>query len=731
MIVRFLGFLRISHCCLAVLVSLVYQPAFAQNDIAWIRGGHSDVLLQSAVSPDGRVVAVASLDGTISLWDATTWNITGKLIGHQKGVTSVAFSPDGGTLVSGSLDSTLRLWDVGSRTIRRVINDSAGVNFVSYAGDGSHLVTLRNDWTIRFRDLVTDNVNTTAHSLGESVTMPVLSHDGTFLLLGSDYEDTVRLWNVVTEKEVQHFVGDRIGHAMAFSPDGRTIATSNGNSNLLIWNVASGRVVDSIGSAIWPEQLLYSSGGDSVIAVASDRIEIWSLSERRMVRTIGPLFPRVTSMLDGYRPSMQPARLLPDGKELLIVSYDVYGGSYRRRRPFLDIYDLGTGTIQLSIVAHSKPVSGLAFVGNAVFSCASWSGEIRRWRSDGVQLQPSDLSGDDFLIELSPDGRFASEMSGSMETNFTMDVKDFESWRQVGTVLPFADRLAPASVAPGGNYVYVEGKLMHLSAVTSKYEAVSFTSQTGYSYRLFSFDATRLAGIGLTDVILQNILTSAIEQRLPVNAQPTVLAFSRDDAQLAAGNVDGTITVWNEQSGVIRKNLVGHRGKVNALTFSPNGRFLISAGEDSTVRIWNLDNGATEHLYQGYPSPQVSVALSPDGKFIASGTSDGTVIMWQAHGGLVGVDQEEEMADSRFSLTVYPSPGTGRATISFMLTRTEPVTVSLYTHDGCRVAQLAAGVIEPGRHSIDWSGGDLPSGIYLCRLEAGRWSTTAQFIVVH
>jgi WD40 repeat protein len=167
------------------------------------------------------------------------------------------------------------------------------------------------------------------------------------------------------------------------------------------------------------------------------------------------------------------------------------------------------------------------------------------------------------------------------------------------------------------------------------------------------------------------------------------------------------------------------------LTFSPNGRFLISAGEDSTVRIWNLGNGATEYLYQGYPSPQVSVALSPDGKFIASGTRDGTVIMWQAHGELVGVDQEEEVADSRVSLEVYPSPGAGRPTVTFVLTRTEPVTVSVYSPDGRRVAQLADGIMESGRHSIFWNGGDLPSGIYLCRLEAGRRSTTTRFIVIH
>jgi hypothetical protein len=105
--------------------------------------------------------------------------------------------------------------------------------------------------------------------------------------------------------------------------------------------------------------------------------------------------------------------------------------------------------------------------------------------------------------------------------------------------------------------------------------------------------------------------------------------------------------------------------------------------------------------------------------------------MWQAHGELVGVDQEVEVADSRFLLAVYPNPGAGQPTVSFMLTRTEPVTVSFYSPEGCRVAQLADGIMESGRHTIAWKGNDLPSGMYVCRLVAGSETTTARFIVTH
>jgi WD40 repeat protein len=74
--------------------------------------GHKDVVMSVAFSPDGEVLASASLDGTLRLWNVQTGQFIRSLKGHKGYVYSVAFSPDGGVLASASGDGTLRLWNV-------------------------------------------------------------------------------------------------------------------------------------------------------------------------------------------------------------------------------------------------------------------------------------------------------------------------------------------------------------------------------------------------------------------------------------------------------------------------------------------------------------------------------------------------------------------------------------------------------------------------------------------
>ena len=79
------------------------EPAAPQ-----VLSGHTDVVTSVAWSPNGKTFASGSLDESIRLWDAATWQTAQILRGHNGGVRSVAWSPDGKMLASGSVDDTVR-----------------------------------------------------------------------------------------------------------------------------------------------------------------------------------------------------------------------------------------------------------------------------------------------------------------------------------------------------------------------------------------------------------------------------------------------------------------------------------------------------------------------------------------------------------------------------------------------------------------------------------------------
>ncbi|MGE3230029.1 MAG: WD40 repeat domain-containing protein, partial [Hyphomicrobium sp.] len=111
--------------------------------------GHRDLITALAFSPDGKLLASASIDGNIRVWSTRSGRMR-RLYGHRGRVGSLSFSPDGKTLASSGADGQLRLWDVQrGRTLRTIIGHQGGVNAVSFAPDGAHLASAGEDGIVR------------------------------------------------------------------------------------------------------------------------------------------------------------------------------------------------------------------------------------------------------------------------------------------------------------------------------------------------------------------------------------------------------------------------------------------------------------------------------------------------------------------------------------------------------------------------------------------------------
>ena len=126
--------------------------------------GHSMQVCAVAFSPDGKLIAPASVDMTVRLWNTATGAPRATLEGHSNEVSAVAFSPDSKLIASASGDTTVRLWDSATRAARATRGGhSQWVSAVAFSPDGKLIASASEDMTIRLWDPALEIDNTVRH----------------------------------------------------------------------------------------------------------------------------------------------------------------------------------------------------------------------------------------------------------------------------------------------------------------------------------------------------------------------------------------------------------------------------------------------------------------------------------------------------------------------------------------------------------------------------------------
>jgi len=214
------------------------------------------------VSPDGQTIASGGEDKTVRLWRLSDGSLLRTLTGHTLNVWHVAFSPDGRRVASGSFDKTVRIWRSDTGNLERVLSGhEEAVVGIAFSPGGEMLATCGDDRTVRIWR-VSDGRPLRKIIVGNHVYTVAFSPDGRWLatggreksaigtfwkqivgnrpgLRGSDGQ-SARLWRVrdgAPQKPLKGYLGDV--WSVAFSPDGRWLATTTEEQTVKLWRLAS------------------------------------------------------------------------------------------------------------------------------------------------------------------------------------------------------------------------------------------------------------------------------------------------------------------------------------------------------------------------------------------------------------------------------------------------------------------------------------------------------------
>jgi WD40 repeat protein len=213
------------------------------------------------------------------VWDMVTGQRLYELQGHTDFVDSVKFSPDGGRLITASKDEIARIWDLSNhRQILSLPVGRSGNVAIAFSPDGKRLAATGEADTISIWDAANGKQVLTLEGHTAPVVQIAFSPAGTQLATSSENtEDGIKVWNVMTGKELFSLKEDHPMFGLAFSPDGKRLAAVGAGRTAVVWDVAAGKkVLPLLGHSRAVYSVAFTPDGSRLATASGDgMVKIW------------------------------------------------------------------------------------------------------------------------------------------------------------------------------------------------------------------------------------------------------------------------------------------------------------------------------------------------------------------------------------------------------------------------------------------------------------------------
>ncbi len=534
---------------------------------------HTDELNWVAISPDAQSLATASDDQTVKIWDAQAGRVLATLAGHSEPVVAAIYSPDGRRLISCGRVGKVIVWDAA--TLQEVCSFKVAnpdLQAMAISPDGVTLAIAGHGTIIR--SLTTGRELARLERQQGQARCAVFSHDGQAVATCGRGGD-VELWEARTWTRTALFqTNDAELRFVGFSPDDQTLAAVGMHGLIHLINRSTG-VRESIASGhdrLWC--VAYSPDGRTLATTSGlSTVKLWDL-ERDRARISIPIPTALTSSLafstDGATISVADDR----GR---VWVCDARGGSLSTVNSFNAGY----------------PIHSAALARDArLLVTAGESGTITLWElPSGRRLEdyttPPAFKG---FLAVSPDGQWVSR-SNHGDAVFLRNVARAGETKRLdranGGAVAFSPREDSLSIWGWGT-----GTPALWDIASGRPRAVTGTRHRDMIVsQAFSRDGSILATGGSEGTIIlwnSESLHPLMEMHGP-STETRSLAFAPDGRTLAAGHDDRCVRLWDVPTGRDLGTFEGHSGPVNQVRFSPDGLTLATcagAGGRSELFLW-------------------------------------------------------------------------------------------------------------------------------------------------
>lgn len=498
------------------------------------------------------------------------------------------------------------------------LGHAGGVRAVAFSPDGQWALSGSEDQTLRLWEVATGREVRTFVGHTEAITFAVFSPDGK-QILSSSYDRTLKLWDAATGREIRTFRGHAEGvWDAAFSPDGKWALSGGADQQMKLWNVATG---DEVRTFAGHQQAVtdvdFSPDGKLAASGSVDQtIKLWKVETGEEVRTF-----------KGHAQGITVVAFSPDGTRLISSSED----------QTLRLWDVKTGLALRTFSGHVQAVIAVAFSpdGRQVLS-ASQDQTLKLWDVATGKERRSFLGHTEAVVAVafSPDGTMA--LSGSEDQS--LKLWDVATGREVRTLSGKVQEARDVDFSPDGRFALVGGRdhTVKLWEVGTGRALWTFRGH-GQSVTAVAISPDgKLALSGSNDrlVKLWDMATGREIRTFKGHTWGvTDVTFSPDGKRIATSSGDQTVKLWDIATGKEIQTLSGHSQAVWDVVFSPDGRWLVSGSEDNTLKLWDTVTWRNVRTFSGHVQPVRAVDFSPDGKTILSGSVDQTMKLWDVASG--------------------------------------------------------------------------------------------------